>query len=80
MKKALVTGGSGLIGSAICKALAAEGLHVLVHANQNLDRARQVVEKIQSAGQSAETAVGSGKFFVSLMILDIIITTGMSTE
>ena len=56
MKKALVTGGSGLIGSAICKALAAEGLHVLVHANQNLDRARQVVEKIQSAGQSAETA------------------------
>ena len=56
MKKALVTCGSGLIGSAICKALAAEGLHVLVHANQNLDRARQVVEKIQSAGQSAETA------------------------
>jgi len=56
LKKALVTGGSGLIGSAICKALAAEGLHVLVHANQNLDRARQVVEKIQSAGQSAETA------------------------
>jgi 3-oxoacyl-[acyl-carrier protein] reductase len=56
LKKALVTGGSGLIGSAICEALAAEGLHVLVHANQNLDRARQVVEKIQSAGQSAETA------------------------
>ncbi len=55
MKKALVTGGSGLIGSAICEALAAEGLHVLVHANQNLDRARQVVEKIQSTGQSAET-------------------------
>ena len=56
MKKALVTGGSGLIGSAICEALAAEGLHVLVHANQNLDRAKQVVEKIQSTGQSAETA------------------------
>ena len=54
--KALVTGGSGLIGSAICEALASEGLHVLVHANQNLDRARQVVEKIRSAGQSAETA------------------------
>ena len=56
MKKALVTGGSGLIGSAICEALAAEGLHVLVHANQNLDRAKQVVEKIQSTGKSAETA------------------------
>jgi len=56
LKKALVTGGSGLIGSAICEVLANEGLHVLVHANQNLDRAKQVVEKIHSAGQSAETA------------------------
>ena len=56
MKKALVTGGSGIIGSAICEALANEGLHVLVHANENLDRAKQVVEKIHSAGQSAETA------------------------
>jgi 3-oxoacyl-[acyl-carrier protein] reductase len=54
LKRALVTGGSGLIGAAICETLAAEGLHVLVHANQNPDRARQVVEKIQSAGQSAE--------------------------
>lgn len=56
MKKALVTGGSGLIGSAICEALANEGLHVLVHAHQNLEQARQVVEKILSTGQSAETA------------------------
>lgn len=54
MKRALVTGGSGLIGGAICEALAAEGLHVLVHANQNLERAKQVIDKIQSAGQSAE--------------------------
>lgn len=54
MKQALVTGGSGLIGAAICEALAGEGLHVLVHANQNPDRAREVVEKIKSAGQSAE--------------------------
>jgi 3-oxoacyl-[acyl-carrier protein] reductase len=43
-----------LIGAAICETLAAEGLHVLVHAHQNLERARQVVEKIQSAGGSAE--------------------------
>jgi 3-oxoacyl-[acyl-carrier protein] reductase len=54
LKQALVTGGSGLIGAAICEALAGEGLHVLVHANQNPDRAGQVVEKIQSIGQSAE--------------------------
>jgi 3-oxoacyl-[acyl-carrier protein] reductase len=54
LKRALVTGGSGLIGTAICEALAAEGIHVIVHANQNLERARQVVEKIKSTGQSAE--------------------------
>ncbi len=54
MKKALVTGGSGLIGSAICEALANEGLHVFVHANQNPDNAKEVVEKIQSNGQFAE--------------------------
>ncbi len=54
MKRALVTGGSGLIGAAICEALAAEGLHVLIHANQNLGRAKQVVDRIQLAGQSAE--------------------------
>lgn len=54
MKRALVTGGSGLIGAAICEALAAEGMHVFVHANQNLERAGQVVAKIKSAGQSAE--------------------------
>lgn len=54
MKRALVTGGSGLIGAAICKALAAEGFHVLIHANQNPSRAKQVVDKIKSTGQSAE--------------------------
>ncbi len=54
MKRALVTGGSGLIGAAICETLAAEGLHVLVHAHQKPERARQVVEKIQSDGHSAE--------------------------
>lgn len=44
-----------MIGAAICEVLAAEGLHVLVHANQNPDGARQVVGKIKSSGQSAET-------------------------
>lgn len=54
MKRALVTGGSGLIGAAICVALAAEGLHVLIHANQNPGQAKQMVDKIKSTGQSAE--------------------------
>ena len=56
MKRALVTGGSGVIGEAICEALAAEGMHVIVHSHQHPDQADQVVKKIQTAGQSAETA------------------------
>jgi len=54
MKKALVTGGSGAIGSAICEQLASDGLHVVVHANRNLERAEQVVEAIREQGGTAE--------------------------
>ena len=53
-KRALVTGGSGDLGGAICKRLAADGLHVIVHANGNLARAEAVVAEIDEAGGSAE--------------------------
>lgn len=53
-KRALVTGGSGDLGGAICKRLAADGLHVVVHANGNLARAEAVVAEIREAGGSAE--------------------------
>ncbi len=54
MKRALVTGGSGDIGGAICRRLAADGLHVVVHANANRARAEAVVAAIVDAGGSAE--------------------------
>jgi 3-oxoacyl-[acyl-carrier protein] reductase len=53
-RRALVTGGSGDLGGAICTALAADGLHVIVHANGNLARAEAVVARIAASGGSAE--------------------------
>lgn len=53
-RRALVTGGSGDIGGAICRQLAADGLHVIVHANANLARAEDVVAGIVAAGGSAQ--------------------------
>jgi 3-oxoacyl-[acyl-carrier protein] reductase len=53
-KRALVTGGSGDIGGAICRRLAADGRHVIVHANANRARADAVVDAIRTDGGSAE--------------------------
>ena len=52
--RALVTGGSGGIGAAICRRLAAEGRHVLVHAHRHLDAARALAAEIAAQGGSAE--------------------------
>lgn len=54
MKRALVTGGSGGIGAAICRQLAADGLHVIVHANRGIDRARALTAEITARGGHAE--------------------------
>ena len=53
-KRALVTGASGDIGAAICVHLARQGLHVLVHANQHVQRAQTVVAEIIQSGGSAQ--------------------------
>jgi 3-oxoacyl-[acyl-carrier protein] reductase len=54
MRRALVTGGSGAIGSAICAALARRGMHVVVHGHASPERAAQTAEAIRAAGGSAE--------------------------
>jgi 3-oxoacyl-[acyl-carrier protein] reductase len=54
MKYALVTGGSGGIGSAICLKLADTDHHVLVHYNANETAARETLDKIEAAGGSGE--------------------------
>lgn len=50
MKRALVTGGSGAIGAATCRQLAADGYHVIVHANSNIGQAQQVAAEIHASG------------------------------
>jgi 3-oxoacyl-[acyl-carrier protein] reductase len=54
LKRALVTGGSGFIGAAICRQLARDGLHVIVHANAHADKAAAVVADIIARGAAAE--------------------------
>jgi 3-oxoacyl-[acyl-carrier protein] reductase len=53
-KRALVTGGSGGIGSAICRQLSADGFHVIVHANRSLEAAQSLIAEIKTAGGSAQ--------------------------
>ena len=51
-RRALVTGGSGDIGNAICRALAAQGCFVYVHANANQERARKLADEIGDGAQA----------------------------
>ncbi len=54
MKNALVTGGSGGIGQAICIKLASVGFHVLVNYNKNEAGAKETLNAIMEAGNSGE--------------------------
>ena len=54
MMRALVTGGSGSIGAAVCRTLASAGHHVLVHTHSQPDKAAAIVAGITEAGGSAE--------------------------
>ena len=54
MIRALVTGGSGSIGAAACRRLAADGRHLYVHANSRLARAEKLAAEITASGGSAQ--------------------------
>jgi 3-oxoacyl-[acyl-carrier protein] reductase len=55
MRRALVTGGGSTLGAAISRQLAADGMHVIVHAHRGLAAADAVVAAISGVGGSAET-------------------------
>jgi 3-oxoacyl-[acyl-carrier protein] reductase len=52
-KVALVTGGSGGLGSIHCLSLARAGCNVAVHGHTHLDKAEAVVKEIQGMGRKA---------------------------
>ena len=54
MRRALVTGGSSPIGAAICRRLAQDGLHVVIHAHGSVERARMLAQELRGEGHSAE--------------------------
>ncbi|MCX7513195.1 3-oxoacyl-ACP reductase FabG [Frateuria sp. STR12] len=53
-RRALVTGGSGDLGGAICRALAAAGYQLIVHANRTLERAEALAGAIRDDGGQAQ--------------------------
>jgi 3-oxoacyl-[acyl-carrier protein] reductase len=57
MKRAIVTGGSGTLGGAICRRLAQDGCHVYVNACRHVSEAEKVVADIAGEGGSAEAVV-----------------------
>lgn len=57
MKNALVTGGSGGIGAAICRRLATDGYHVYIHAHHGVQVAQTLSDAICAEGGSAEVVV-----------------------
>ncbi len=77
MKRALVTGGSGDIGRAICLALGESGFDVVVQGCAHPDRAQAVAQSIRDKGGQAEAScfdVTDGE--QTRRALDQLLTTG----
>jgi 3-oxoacyl-[acyl-carrier protein] reductase len=54
VKHALVTGGTGAIGMAVCREVARAGHHVFVHTHSRMELAQQIAAGIREDGGSAE--------------------------
>lgn len=54
-RRALVTGGTGVLGAAICRRLAAENMHIIVHTYRQPGRADEIVAEFRNAGGSAQS-------------------------
>jgi 3-oxoacyl-[acyl-carrier protein] reductase len=76
-RRALVTGGSGELGGAICHALAAAGWHVIVHGNHSLSRAEETAAAIRADGGNAQAiAFDVCDAEVVHAALDVLLTEG----
>ena len=51
VRRALITGATGAIGSAIARSLSADGFHVIVHSNKNLNNAKLLQEELSKDGK-----------------------------
>lgn len=77
MRRALVTGGSGTIGAAICRRLAEAGQHVYVHAHRSLPQAEKIAASIVARGGSAEAiAFDVADFRVAASALEKVLAGG----
>ncbi len=56
-KRALITGASGALGAAIARRLAADGAHVLLHANSRPEVVQALADELNAAGTRAEYLV-----------------------
>jgi 3-oxoacyl-[acyl-carrier protein] reductase len=56
-KRALVTGASGALGQAIARQLAADGAHVLLHANSRPEAVQALADTLRAEGGQAEALV-----------------------
>ena len=71
-KRALVTGGSGGIGVSICRQLAKDGFHVIVHANARLDAAKVLAGEI--GGEAVQFDVTDAA--ATLTVLETLLEVG----